>query len=548
MNPAVGPAARAAAVLLGVLSALALAFFAVPVSAAKVALAPDHWGHPAGAACVSCHEKASPGLTRQWHDSAHGDAGVNCMDCHQAEAAEADAIEHEGQVIATIVSPKDCGRCHAREHSEQAGSVHAEAYAIIAERVPALAHNLTGSAMQAAGCDQCHGSEVKVRGDGTLDPRTWPNSGIGRINPDGSKGSCSSCHGRHQFSKAQAREPAACVRCHSGPDSPDKEVFEASKHGMIYTARREQMNLSADTWIAGTDYTAAPTCVTCHMGAAGKVPPTHDVGLRNAWSLNTPVSQRQYLVVLTDGSKLELPAGGKPPKRGSKLPKADGSVGTVKVVAPPERRRQIMTMVCLECHAKTFTKGFMDQFDNVVELYNEKFGEPARAIMAELSAEGLLTPLPFDEPLELTYWELWHDEGARARHGAAMASPNHAWWEGMYPVGRNFYSRFLPQAREAAGARAAAIVDARLAANRHHAWLNEPGRGNPILGYSPPPRPPGGPADGMPGAPGPVKSAGGFGAGGAAPTVGDGATSMSAPSAVSPAAAGPETSPEASHD
>ena len=27
-----------------------------------------------------------------------------------------------------------------------------------------------------------------------MDPKTWPNTGIGRINPDGSEGSCSACH------------------------------------------------------------------------------------------------------------------------------------------------------------------------------------------------------------------------------------------------------------------------------------------------------------------------------------------------------------------
>jgi len=458
-----------------------------PVSAAKVELSPGEWGHPAGEDCVSCHMKASPGLAQQWQDSAHQTAGVNCMDCHRAQPEDVDAITHEGQVIATIVSPKDCGRCHETEYREQAGSVHAEAYAIIADRVPALAHNMTGPAMQAAGCDQCHGSEVKVKGDGSLDPRTWPNSGIGRINPDGSRGSCSSCHGRHQFSKAQAREPDACVRCHSGPDSPDKEIFEASKHGMIYTARRDEMALDSDSWVAGKDYTAAPTCVTCHMGAAGKIPATHDVGMRNAWSLNTPVSQRQYLVVLEDGGKLEVPDTDAAPRRGSEIEKADGSIGKVKVVATPERRRQIMSMVCLECHAKTFTESFMDQFDAVVELYNAKFGEPAQAIMADLYDRGLLTPLPFDEPVEFTYWELWHDEGARARHGASMASPNHAWWEGMYLVGRNFYSRFLPQARAVAGAQAAEIVDARLQDSEHHEWLAAPMQHNPILGYTPPP-------------------------------------------------------------
>jgi len=453
------------------------------VQPAKVEVDPSTWGHEAGEACVSCHAKASAGLTQQWQESAHANAGVNCMDCHQADKSEPDAIEHEGQVVATIVSPKDCARCHTVEFEEQQGSVHAEAHSIVADRVPALAHNLTGSAMQAAGCDQCHGSLVKVKGDGTLDPETWPNSGIGRINPDGSKGSCSSCHGRHLFSKAQAREPEACVRCHSGPDSPDKEIFEASKHGMIYASQRDRMNLDADQWVAGKDYTAAPTCVTCHMGAAGKLPSTHDVGLRNAWSLNTPVSEQQSLVVLEDGSKLELPASEKPPRRGIEMEKFDGTSSKVKYVADAKRRRQAMSLVCLECHSKPFTESFMKQFDNVVDLYNGKFGTPARAIMAELYERKLLTKLPFDEPVEFTYWELWHDEGARARHGASMASPNHAWWEGMYLVGRNFYSKFLPQVREVGGDQADDILEAHLDSPEHHGWLKDAGAVNPILGF-----------------------------------------------------------------
>jgi len=455
----------------------------VAAYAAKVTLDSSNWGHPAGESCVSCHTKASAGLTQQWRGSAHAKTGVNCMDCHQAEKSEPDAREHEGQIIATVVSPKDCARCHPAEFEQQQGSVHAEAYALIAERVPALAHNLTGPAMQAAGCDQCHGSVVKVRGDGTLDPATWPNSGIGRVNPDGSKGSCSACHGRHLFSKAQAREPEACVRCHAGPDSPDKEIFEASKHGMLYVAGRAEMNLDADSWVAGKDYTAAPTCVTCHMGAAGKLPATHDVGMRNAWSLNTPISQQQYLVVLEDGSKLELSAANKAPSRGSELTKADGTRAKVKAVAGPKERRQAMSLVCLECHSKGFTDNFMKQFDQVVLLFNDKFGVPARAIMAELYQRQLLTPLPFDEPIEFTYWELWHDEGARARHGASMASPNHAWWEGLYLVGRNFYNRFLPQVRAVAGTEAEAIIEPHVTSQKPHQWLGNPGVGNPILGF-----------------------------------------------------------------
>ncbi|MEW8505118.1 MAG: multiheme c-type cytochrome [Candidatus Thiodiazotropha sp.] len=454
------------------------------LNAAKVTVDPSQWGDPQGEECISCHQKSSSGLTRQWRNSAHAEAGVNCLDCHKASVDDSDAITHEGQVIATIVSPLDCSRCHSVEYEQQKGSVHSEAVSIIENRLPALAGHVGGDAIVAAGCDQCHGSRVVIRGDGSMDPRSWPNSGIGRINPDGSKGSCSSCHGKHRFSKAQAREPSACVRCHSGPDSPDKAVYEASKHGMQFEAHRDEMALDSDSWIAGKDYVAAPTCVTCHMGAAGKLKANHDVGMRNMWSLNTPVSEKQYLVVFEDGDKMELPASQSAPKRGSELTKTDGSIGKVKVVATPKRRRQAMQLVCLECHSKTFTESFMDQFDDVVELFNEKFGMPAKQIMQALYSEGLLTPTPFDEPIEFIYWELWHDEGARARHGASMASANHTWWEGMYLVGRNFYSRFLPQVEQIAGSeKAASLIQTYVKSNEHHQWLEQPQKSNPILGY-----------------------------------------------------------------
>ncbi|MES9991393.1 MAG: multiheme c-type cytochrome [Candidatus Thiodiazotropha sp.] len=454
------------------------------VYAAKVSVDPSQWGDPQGEECISCHQKSSAGLTKQWRNSAHAEAGVNCLDCHKASVDDNDAITHEGQVIATIVSPLDCARCHTVEYEQQKGSVHSEAVSIIENRLPALAGHVGGDAIVAAGCDQCHGSRVVVRGDGSLDPRSWPNSGIGRINPDGSKGSCSSCHGKHRFSKAQAREPSACVRCHSGPDSPDKAIYEASKHGMQYDAHRHEMAMDNDSWIAGKDYVAAPTCVTCHMGAAGKLKPNHDVGMRNMWSLNTPVSEKQYLVVFEDGEKMELPASQPAPKRGSEITRTDGTIGKVKVVATPKRRRQAMQLVCLECHSKALTKSFMNQFDDVVKLFNEKFGIPAKQIMQALYSEGLLTPTPFDEPIEFIYWELWHDEGARARHGASMASANHTWWEGMYLVGRNFYAHFLPQVEKIAGSdKAASLIQTYVKSSDHHQWLEQPQKTNPILGY-----------------------------------------------------------------
>ena len=91
-------------------------------------------------------------------------------------------------------------------------------------------------------------------------PTTWPNTGIGRINPDGSLGSCTACHGRHRFSKAQARTPETCGKCHVGPDHPQLEVYNESKHGILYHAKTREMNLESDKWEAGVDYSAAPTC------------------------------------------------------------------------------------------------------------------------------------------------------------------------------------------------------------------------------------------------------------------------------------------------
>lgn len=418
-----------------------------PVHAAKVKLSPEHWNNPAGKECVSCHTKSSVGLTKQWEKSAHAKAQVNCLDCHQANSDDADAIEHEGQIISPIVSPKDCGRCHETEYEEQKGSTHAKAFTKIEAIMPELL-NLNDAQQAVANCGKCHGTRIKIRGDGTPDPTTWPSSGIGRINPDGSKGSCSACHGRHRFDVAEARDPAGCMRCHSGQHAPDYEIYSISKHGMSYAVHRDEMNLNSESWKAGVDYAAAPTCATCHMGAAGKLPSSHDVGMRNSWRLNGVVSEQRSLVIFADGDKRDLLASSEEkPRRGKPFAKDDGTEAKVKAVAPPKVRRQAMSLVCLECHAKPFISATLKQFDNQVELYNNTFAKPALAIMQGLYAAKKITPVAFDDPIEHSYWKLWHDAGISARHGAAMGSPSHAWWEGLHQVRQVFYGEFLPNAR-----------------------------------------------------------------------------------------------------
>ncbi len=83
-------------------------------------------------------------------------------------------------------------------------------------------------------CLECHGSlvvpykvETKViKGYPVtrVDYWGWPNNGAGRIDPDGSLGTCTACHPRHAFSVEQAREPWTCGQCHLGYDHPHIEI------------------------------------------------------------------------------------------------------------------------------------------------------------------------------------------------------------------------------------------------------------------------------------------------------------------------------------
>ena len=104
--------------------------------------------------------------------------------------------------------------------------------------------------------------------------------------------------------------------------------------------------------------------------------------------------------------------------------------------------------------------------------------------MSALYERDLLTPVPFDEPLEFTYWRLWHDAGTRARHGAAMGSPDVTWWQGMHQVSRIFYGEFLPQVKEVAGKGVAQELIAEYVTSLEpHSWLNGAGRPSALLGY-----------------------------------------------------------------
>jgi len=72
-------------------------------------------------------------------------------------------------------------------------------------------------------------------------------------------------------------------------------------------------------------------------------------------------------------------------------------------------------------------------------------------MMDELKADGVLDPkAPFEKEVQWVFWELWHHEGRRARHGASMMGPDYTYWHGMYEVAKHYYGKFLPAVVKAA--------------------------------------------------------------------------------------------------
>lgn len=387
--------------------------------------------------CMTCHKEKSPGLYNQWYMSEHAVYEVTCIDCHGADKNDKDGFEHEGALIATLVTPKDCGQCHDKEFAEVGNSYHATAGQILESEDAYLAHVAGGEPTVITGCESCHGAKVEIEPNSPnkLSRKSWPNSGIGRINPDGSLGSCNACHTRHSFDRAQARKPEACSKCHLGPDHPQKEVYEESKHGNAYYTHLEEMNIKSDRWLVGEDYFEAPTCATCHMSQAPTQKLTHDVGQRISWTLRPVVS---------------------------------------KYKDNWQSRRENMKQVCINCHGNVFVEGHYYQFDALVRLYNEKFAKPAVDIMNIVKKNKLMeNPASFGNDIEWTFWELWHHEGRRTRHGAAMMGPDYTWWHGMYDVAQHFYFKLLPQARAFNNDELNSYIDKLLADDPMHTWLSK---------------------------------------------------------------------------
>ncbi len=402
--------------------------------------------------CLSCHKDDDPGLVADWEHSKHAEAGVGCVQCHVVPKDYPTAFKEHPEMgknwtVQIAVSSITCANCHEKEVTEYMNSGHSRGAAqwLSENKNPhgiAMTKLSYGYESMKGGkgilpeftvnkgkdvdatvtniCIQCHGTIIKLDDVGKPLATTWPNDGIASLYPDGGVGNCLSCHSRHKFTAAEARQPAACSNCHLGPDHPNKEVFESSVHGHIFDTNEEDYKFDTGIQIPGKTVRAA-TCFTCHMSSINLLKSTHNVSERLKWNLWAPKSfertgkgEEAGWAWLTEKKVL----------RGD--PKAGHPDG-------PEAARDEMKQVCAACHKDTFVENYFVRVDQDVLLYNQ-YRDMGEKMFKELKAKKLLKADAWSDPfLKLRYY-MWHHEGRRMRHGAAMGSPDYAHWHGVFQV------------------------------------------------------------------------------------------------------------------
>lgn len=375
--------------------------------------------------CVECHATETHGVVEDWDNSRHAAEAVSCLDCHQVDADSPMALKdvkgHEKLTVSVsmLVVPSKCAECHEDQVAQFDASGHyravlqveaKDAMQVLMNVQEGRNHPDLHGAPEQTGCMQCHGIRIEIDETGHPTSETYPASGMGNIYPNGEVGNCTVCHTRHSFSIAEARKPEACASCHLGPDHPDIEIYQDSKHGQIYATEGESWTWDSapGEWEPG-DY-RAPTCATCHMSGIGDLNTTHNVSERLYWNLWATSSN-----VRNSADPMSALTG-------------DGEAG-----------RQKMKSVCSECHSSTMADGFFQHGDDAVKLYNEAYFAVADKMLKELKEKNLLKANAWTDGFQTLYYYLWHHEGRRARQGALMGGPDWAHWHGFFELQQDLY-------------------------------------------------------------------------------------------------------------
>jgi len=455
--------------------------------------------------CIDCHTTFQPGVVNSWMKSRHAmvtpdqalavkglankisnkdvpedlrSNAVGCAECHTLRPdAHADTFEHNGYDIHVVVSPDDCKTCHKTEVDQFSRNLMSYAVKNLAENAvfQELEQSILGSASiqgehvkfgsvdddtKAEACYYCHGTILKVTGTETRDTDAagelefpiisgWPNQGVGRINLDGSRGSCTACHTRHEFSIEMARKPYTCKECHIGPDVPVYKVYSASKHGNIFSTKGDGWNFSPVPWTVGKDFTA-PTCASCHISllvnTEGEtvIERSHQMNDRLPWRLfgliyAHPYPKQADTTIIRNKDGLPLPtdfAGG-------------FAEGYLIDSDEQTRRAQSLQGICLNCHGTSWVTGFWRRFENTIKRTNEAT-LVATTLMSEAWENGYAKGLsekanPFDEFIEKRWSDNWLFYANTVRFASAMGGGGDY---GVFADGRYHLSRNLTEMRD----------------------------------------------------------------------------------------------------
>lgn len=431
--------------------------------------------------CLECHAMQHPGIVKDWRDSRHAqitpgqaiavkglgrkvssrsvpkelsDAAVGCAECHLLRPDQhADTFDHNGYNVHVVVSPQDCAVCHGEESAQYQKNIMSHAHKNLAgndlyrqlktsiigktHRTGArLSYREADSATKADSCFYCHGTRLRVSGTRIRDTELagemefpviegWPNQGVGRINLDGSMGSCSACHTRHTFSIAVAREPYTCKECHVGPDVPAFPVYAASKHGNIHSTLRKDWNFTTVPWTVGKDF-AAPTCATCHVSLL--VNPDGEEIVARTHQMNNRLPWRIYGLIYTHPHPLSPDTTIIRNKDGQPLPTdLNGGYAAKFLIGTEEMKQRTTEMqkVCAGCHDSSWVTGHWEKFEQVIQATDAEL-LTATGLMQEIWEKGLAEGLekgknPFDEAIEKKWHLNWLFYANSIRFTSAMA-------------------------------------------------------------------------------------------------------------------------------
>lgn len=430
--------------------------------------------------CLDCHTSIHPGIVEDWNRGRHAavtpkqalateglarkvsaenipaalqDVAVGCAECHvNRSEAHADSFEHNGYEVHVVVSPLDCAVCHTEEQRQYDQNIMAHArnnlagnelYGQLQRTILGtprlengkLSHDTPDAATQADACFYCHGTELKAAGIEVRDtvlgemefPKIegWPNQGVGRINLDGSRGACSACHTRHDFSIEMARKPHTCMQCHVGPDVPAYKIYAASKHGNIYAAKKEGWDFKSVPWTAGEDF-SAPTCATCHISLVTNT--DEEVLVERTHKMSDRLPWRIYGLIYAHPHPLDPDTTKIRNKDGLPLPTdLEGGFATDFLIDKEEQQKRTETMqaVCLGCHSGAWVQGHWQKFEQTIRTTDAAI-RTGTEIIQKLWQEGRLKGLdagenPFDEAAERKWVDTWLFHGNSIRFAAAMA-------------------------------------------------------------------------------------------------------------------------------